>query len=196
MLSQLLLLILPFNGVTAFLPALPRRNHLASCLQSATTLDPPSSSAEDDDEYEYIEYDRLTEAEFVGSEWLVGTCWDSNPNKIEETWVRLITDDSGTNVCVWGDDASGKWSLDVASQFLSLSKENVFGKRIWAATTEDYYYLSGTVRGWTYWQPASVLGQWQARRLGVEKDEAGTPPWFEESDETEQQPGAAEGESA
>lgn len=135
---------------------------------------------DDDDEYEYVEYDCLTEAEFVGSEWLIGTNWDRNPGRIDETWARLVVDASGKNVIVWGDNSQGVWSLDVASQFLSLSKENVLaGKEIWACTVnENYYYLQGTVRGWKYWSAAAVLGQWQAKRLGVtDPDEAGCPPW-------------------
>ena len=149
-----------------------------------------SQDDDDDDEYEYVEYDALTEAEFVGSEWLVGTVWDSNTDKIEETWVRLVVSEDGKNACYWGDQSEGKWSLDVASQFLSISKESLFGKQIWAGIVEDYYFLQGTVRGWSYLQPASVLAQWQAKRLGVDQDEAGVAPWFEET-ETEQ-----EGESS
>ena len=135
----------------------------------------------DDDEYEYLEFDNLTEQEFIASEWLVGTNWDRSPNKIDETWARLIVDADGKNVVVWGDESKGTWALDVATQFLSLSKENILaGKQIWACTVNDYYYLQGTVRGWTYWSAAAVIGQWQARRLGVDREEAGTPPWFED----------------
>ena len=138
---------------------------------------------DDDDEYEYVEFDNLTEQEFIGSEWIVGTNWDKNPNKIDETWTRLIIDKDGKNIAVWGDDSKGTWTFDVPSQFLSVSKENLLaGKQIWACTISDYYYLQGTVRGWTYWSAAAVIGQWQAKRLGVDKDEAGTPPWFETSD--------------
>jgi hypothetical protein len=137
---------------------------------------------DDDEEYEYIEYDNLTEKEFVGSEWLVGTCWD-NRNDIQETWCRLIVDTDGKNVAIWGDNSQGSWNLDVASQFISWSKENkLLGKQIWAATVDDYYYLQGTVRGWRFWSAAAVLGQWQARRLGVDKDEAGIAPWFADDD--------------
>ena len=133
----------------------------------------------DDDEYEYVEYDALTEAEFIGSEWLVGTNWDRRTDLIEETWVRLVTSEDGRNVCYWGDNSEGKWSLDTTSQFLSISKENFFGKQIWAGVVDDFYFVQGTVRGWTYVSTAQVLGQWQARRLGVDKEEAGTAPWFE-----------------
>lgn len=141
-----------------------------------------TDDANDDEDYEYVEYEILTEAEFLGSEWLVGTCFDKNPNKIEETWVRLATDRDGKNVAIWGDKSQGSWSIDVASQFLSMSKEYLWGKEIWAGVVDDYYYLQGTVRGWNFVQPASVLAQWQAKRLGVDPEEAGTPPWFEEEE--------------
>jgi hypothetical protein len=148
---------------------------------------------DNEDEYDYIEYDTLTEAEFVGSEWLIGTNWDRNPAKIDETWARLVTDESGKNVAIWGDKSQGTWNLDVASQFLSISKENVVaGKEIWACTVTDYYYLTGTVRGWKYWSAAAVLGQWQAKRLGVAADEAGTPPWFQDTDTAPLDPQRAE----
>mmetsp|Transcript_31551 Transcript_31551/g.92313 ORF Transcript_31551/g.92313 Transcript_31551/m.92313 type:complete len:230 (-) Transcript_31551:18-707(-) len=138
---------------------------------------------EEEEEFEYVEYDILTESEFMSSEWLVGTCMDSNPNKIEETWVRLATDKDGKNVAIWGDGSQGTWNFDVANQFLSMSKENFFGKDIWAGVVDDYYYTYGTVRGWNFISPAAVRGQWQAKRLGVDPDEAGTAPWFELSDE-------------
>ena len=34
--------------------------------------------------------------------------------------------------------------------------------------------------------PASVLGQWQARRLGVDPDDAGLVPWLEDPLEEEE----------
>lgn len=146
----------------------------------------------DENEFEYVEYDALTEEEFVGSEWMIGTNWDNRPNDIAETWVRLIVDKNGKNVAIWGDDENtqGKWSLDVASQFLSISKENVlWGKKIWACTVDDFYYLQGTVRGWNFLSAACVLGQFQAKRLGVDANEAGTAPWFqqENTEENEEQ---------
>ena len=101
-------------------------------------------------------------------------------------------DEDGKNICYWGDNSEGKWNLDVASQFLSISKESYFGKQIWAGIVDDYYFLQGTVRGWSYLQPASVLAQWQSRRLGVGKDEAGTAPWFEQEDEGEESSSAEE----
>jgi hypothetical protein len=151
---------------------------------------------DDEDEYEYLEYDTLTEPDFLNSEWFVGTCWDSKKNEIRETWVRLAIK-GNKNIAVWGDDAEGTWSLDVASQFLAISKEYLWGKQIWAGVVDDYYFISGTVRGWTYLTPASVLGQWQARRLGVDAEEAGTPPWFEvEDDDDDEEAGEKPNEEA
>jgi hypothetical protein len=161
----------------------------ASAVAAVTPTDSHSDDDDDDDEdeYEYVEYEILTEDDFRKSEWLVGTNWDSRSSEIVETWVRLAVDDKGQNVAVWGDNSNGKWSLDVASQFLSISKESLLtGKQIWACTTDDYYYLQGTVRGWNFLQAASVLGQWQAKRLGVDPEEAGTPPWFQREDDSKE----------
>jgi hypothetical protein len=155
-----------------------------SAVGTSTTLQ-ESDSEEDEDEFEYVEYDALGETEFVGSEWLVGTNWDSRRDKIDETWVRLVVDEKGKNVCYWGDKSQGKWALDVSTQFLSVSKESFFGKQIWAGVVEDYYFQQGTVRGWNYFASASVVGQWQGKRLGVDPEEAGVAPWFEEADEEE-----------
>jgi hypothetical protein len=147
---------------------------------------------DDDDEYEYVEFDSLAESDFAGSEWLVGTVWEGqekdlfgNEKDVQETWVRLFVTDKGKNLAFWGDDSEGTWNFDVASQFLTLSKDSLFGKRIWACTTDDFYYLQGTVRGWNYLQSARVLAQWQAKRLGADPEEAGVAPWFEEDEEDE-----------
>lgn len=141
----------------------------------------------DEDDYEYIEYDMLKEEDFLSSEWFVGTNWNNKKDKIDETWVRLICNenDRSQNVAIWGDGSQGKWSLDVASQYLSISKENkLFGKQLWAGIVNDYYFLQGTVRGWSFLEPASALAQWQAKRLGLdENDDPGVAPWFEEEEE-------------
>ena len=137
---------------------------------------------DDDEEWEYEEFEVLNVEDFYGSEWKVGTLND-NSNKIQETWVRLLQED---DQAIWGDGAKGKWKLDVPNQFLSISKETFGGwggKKIWACQLDDYYYLEGTVRGWAPWMAATVFAQWQARRLGVDKDEAGTAPWFEREEE-------------
>ena len=99
---------------------------------------------DDDDEYEYIEYDVLTEDEFTNSEWLVGTNWDRNPRKIDETWCRLVFDKDNKAVAIWGDRSRGTWKLDVATQFLSISKESLWaGKEIWACTVSRLLLLAG-----------------------------------------------------
>eukprot|EP00568_Trieres_chinensis_P011368 CAMPEP_0183302708 /NCGR_PEP_ID=MMETSP0160_2-20130417/8397_1 /TAXON_ID=2839 ORGANISM="Odontella Sinensis, Strain Grunow 1884" /NCGR_SAMPLE_ID=MMETSP0160_2 /ASSEMBLY_ACC=CAM_ASM_000250 /LENGTH=239 /DNA_ID=CAMNT_0025465511 /DNA_START=59 /DNA_END=778 /DNA_ORIENTATION=- len=153
---------------------------------------------DDEDEWEYVEFETLTESDFVGSEWKVGTVQNDRPTKIVETWVRLLVEEGtpGTgigsgdrNIAIWGDGSKGRWSLDVPSQFFSISKESFggwLGKRIWAGVIEDYYYLQGTVRGWSPISPASVQGQWQAKRLGVDKEEAGIAPWFENDDDVDE----------
>lgn len=101
--------------------------------------------------------------------------------------MHLVTTDSGENEAIWGDGAKGKWTIDVPSQFFSISKESFggwLGKKIWAGTIEDFYYLEGTVRGWGPISPASVVGQWQGVRLGVVNgervtaEERGVAPWF------------------
>jgi len=86
---------------------------------------------------------------------------------------------------VWGDGAKGTWTLDVTSQFFSISKETFggwFGKKIWAGSMDDYYFLQGSIRGWNPVSPASVLGSWQMKRLGVSPEEAGVAPWFMEEE--------------
>lgn len=158
---------------------------LASSTSSVESLTVASDDDEDDDdEFEYVEYDILTEAEFVGSEWLVGTVMDKR-EKIGETWVRLGTNKDGKNVAIWGDNSEGNWNFDTANQFLSVSKNAFWGKNIWAGVVDDFYFCRGTVRGWNFLSAASVVGQWQAKRLGAEKDEAGDAPWFGEDDEDE-----------
>lgn len=159
---------------------------LKSSTSSSESLAVASSDDDDDDdEYEYVEYDILTEAEFLGSEWLVGTVMDKNTDDIGETWVRLATDKDGKNVAIWGDNSEGTWAFDVANQFLNVSKNMPWGKNIWAGVVDDFYFCRGTVRGWNFFSPASVVGQWQAKRLGVEVNEAGVAPWFEEPEEEE-----------
>ena len=161
------------------------------------SLAPAQDDEDDDEEWVYEEYTDLTEADFYNSEWKIGIVWNDNEDVIKETWVRLIVDDNGggpgstpTNVAIWGDGGKGKWSLDVANQFFSISKESFggwFGKRIFAGNADDYYYLQGTVRGWSPVQSASVLGQWQMKRLGVDREEAGIAPWFQEDEDDEEE---------
>ena len=153
----------------------------------------------EDDEMEWVEeeFELLTERDFYNTEWKIGTLMDNKPRdakSIDTTWVRLITTESGENEAIWGDGAKGKWTIDVPSQFFSISKESFggwMGKKIWAGTIEDFYYLEGTVRGWGPLSPASVVGQWQAIRLGivdgerVTEEERGVAPWFAIDDDYE-----------
>mmetsp|Transcript_35162 Transcript_35162/g.85164 ORF Transcript_35162/g.85164 Transcript_35162/m.85164 type:complete len:229 (+) Transcript_35162:160-846(+) len=155
---------------------------------SAITTETSEDDDEDDedDEYEYEEYDFLEESDFTGSEWLVGSCMDSSPNRIDETWVRLAVDPKdGKQLAIWGDNSEGTWKFDKASQFLTMSKNNILGKKIWAGVVDDFYFTLGTVRGWSFFSAAAVVGQWQAKRLGVDPEEAGAAPWFEPQEEEE-----------
>lgn len=169
-------------------------------LNSSTDIESTSLNAQEeddeDDEYEYEEYESLTEADFYNSEWKIGTLWD-NSNNIDETWFRCVVKEGDFGavefIAVWGDGSRGKWNFDAASQFFSISKDSYggwLGKKIWAGTVDDYYYMQGTIRGWNPISPASVLGQWQAKRLGVDREEAGIAPWFqsEEDDDDNEQP--------
>ena len=156
-----------------------------------------NTAFKDDDEYEMVEeeFELLTERDFYNTEWKMGTLMDMKPREaksIDTTWVRLVTTEDGTNKAIWGDGAEGKWTVDVPSQFFSISKETFGGwggKKIWAGTIEDYYYIQGTVRSWGVVAPASVVGQWQAVRLGVvdgdrvTEEERGKAPWFMSEEE-------------
>eukprot|EP00957_Ditylum_brightwellii_P085171 6477312-Ditylum_brightwellii.AAC.1 len=162
-----------------------RRPNGASFLKAVdvpadlSTAKSSNEDEDDDDEWEYEEFETLDENDFFNSEWKVGTVLESSGETIDETWFRLITTEEGENLAIWGDGAKGKWSLDVNAQFFSISKETFggwLGKKIWAGGVDDFYYLQGSVRGWSPLQPASVLGQWQAKRLGVDPDEAGVAP--------------------
>ena len=135
----------------------------------------------DDEDLEWVEeeFETLTERDFYNTEWKIGTLMDNkprDPKSIDTTWVRLSTTEEGTSpfhyalfasdLCVssllssspgtnkatWGDGSKGKWTVDVPSQYFSISKETFggfFGKKIWAGNIDDFYYLEGTVRGWS-----------------------------------------------
>jgi hypothetical protein len=142
------------------------------------------NNEEEDEEWEFEEYERLSESDFYGSEWKVGTLMEGSKT-IDETWCRCAVQD-GQFIAVWGDGSDGRWNFDAGSQFFSITKESFggwFGKKIWAGTVDDYYFMEGTVRGWSPIQPASVIGQWQMKRLGVDPEEAGVAPWFSRDDE-------------
>lgn len=140
---------------------------------------------EEEEDWEYEEYELLAREDFIASEWKVGTL-DKGKKKIVETWVRLL---DRNNEAVWGDGSQGKWNVDVPNQFITISKESFggwFGKKIWACEIDDFYYLEGTVRGWSPISAANVLAEWQARRLGVDREEAGIAPWFETDDDEDE----------
>ena len=151
------------------------------------------------------EFELLAESDFYNTEWKIGTIMENKPREassIDTTWVRLVTTENGDNKAIWGDNSQGKWTIDVPSQFFSISKETFggwFGKQIWAGTVDDFYYLDGTVRGWSPISPASVEGQWQGVRLGVVEgdrvsaEERGEAPWFTAA-ESEDEVGLAEKE--
>jgi len=195
----LLLVSIVFQATDAFIMPQLQSSATNSCQSAQRSMalhssDPTSAVVtennvtdededDDDDEYEYVNYDFLEEADFQGSEWLLGTNMNKSPDRIDETWVRLAIDNDGKQVAIWGDNAQGTWKFDKASQFLSMSKNNILGKKIWAGVVEDFYFSQGSVRGWTFFSAAAVLGQWQAKRLGVDAGEAGTAPWFEAAEE-------------
>lgn len=168
------------------LNTVPRNTAIHAASLSEGEAAPLTKSVdEDDDEWEYEEYEILKESDFYGSEWKVGTVMDGK-KKIKETWCRLVVKEGGEFFAVWGDGGEGKWNFDVASQFISITKDTFGGwggKKLWAGTVEDFYFVEGTVRGWGPISPASVIGQWQMKRLGVDPDEAGVAPWFERKDE-------------
>jgi len=177
----------------------PQRGIETKQWMAETTASVPSTETsdgdneeDDDDEWEYVEFESLSEADLIKSEWLVGTCFERSENKIDETWCRLVTNEKGENLAIWGDNAEGRWALDVASQYITISKNSLWGKQIWACIVDDYYYLSGTVRSWNFFRAASVEAQWQARRLGVDKEEAGIAPWFQEDNEESPVPAIVE----
>ena len=144
-----------------------KSNDTSSNSTSLKTVDIEDEDEDEEEEWEEVEIENLTEQDFYNSEWLIGTVYNDK-TEIEETWVRLTITES-ENIATWGDGAKGKWAIDVASQFISITKETFggwAGKKLWAGIMNDYYYLDGTVRGWGFFRSASILGQWQMKRLG------------------------------
>ncbi|KAL7462025.1 hypothetical protein ACHAXS_002423 [Conticribra weissflogii] len=183
-------------SAVAFLPLAMSTFEAETQVEEADEAsDEASEDSDEEEEEEWIEeeFELLTEKDFYDTEWKIGTVMDSSPSTIATTWVRLTTTAEGTNLATWGDSnrilARGKWAVDVPSQFFSISRESFggwLGKQIWAGTLEDYYFMEGTVRGWSPISPASVIGQWQGIRLGVSKEERGVAPWFRR-EETEEE---------
>lgn len=120
---------------------------------------------------------RFESADFAGSEWKIGVLWGEEQD-IEVSWFRCKADGKSE----WGfkQGNEGRWSLD-DGVYLTVTR-NYFlgwnGRRIYSAkVTDDCNYLEGYVRGWKPWEPASIMGQWQAFRLGVERPNP--PPWVD-----------------
>ena len=115
-------------------------------------------------------------ADFVGSEWKLGVLWRGD-DKIEVTWARCLAD--GSAEFGWG--TRGSWRLD-EGRFLTFAREFPLGwngKRLFSAKVgDDPDFVEGIVRGWKPFESASVMGQWQAIRLGVERK--GVAPWWRE----------------
>mmetsp|Transcript_4920 Transcript_4920/g.7177 ORF Transcript_4920/g.7177 Transcript_4920/m.7177 type:complete len:225 (-) Transcript_4920:67-741(-) len=169
------------NKPPSFLVGIGNRCERSS-VRAIAIDDVTQDGSGEEEEWEYEEYELLTRDDFIASEWKIGTL-DKGSKKIVETWVRFL---DRNNEAVWGDGSQGKWNVDVPNQFITISKESFggwFGKKIWACELDDFYYMEGTVRGWSPVSAANVLAQWQARRLGVDREEAGVAPWFERSDE-------------
>jgi len=143
------------------------------------------TSEEEEDEYEEVEFEYMLYDDMLGSEWKIGDLMEDK-KQINEYWFRLLTNEE----VVWGDNSKGKWKLDERAQFLTISKESFggwLGKKIWACNLVDFYYLEGTIRGWTPLEAATVKGQWQAKRLGCTDEERGPAPWFEDEGDEERE---------
>jgi len=71
----------------------------------------------------------------------------------------------------------------MSGPYLSFSRDFKFGwggKRLFAAKLsrkQNEVFLDGLVRGWTPLEPATVMGQFQAIRLGVNRTVYGEPYW-------------------
>lgn len=139
-------------------------------LAALTTPEPPP-------EPEPAEPKKFEAADFAGSEWKIGVLWGEEED-IEVSWFRCKDDGKSE----WGfrTGNEGRWSLD-DGVYLTVTRDYFLGwngRRIYSAkVTEDCNYLEGYVRGWKPWEPASIMGQWQAFRLGVERPNP--PPWVD-----------------
>lgn len=114
-------------------------------------------------------------SDFAGSEWKIGVNWRDS-ERIDVSWFRIKSD--GTTQWGFNIGSQGQWKMD-EGLYLTVSQDYLFGwngKKLYSAKiSEDLNYLEGIVRGWKPWEPASVMGRWQAVRLGV--DRPNLPPW-------------------
>lgn len=115
--------------------------------------------------------------DFVGSEWKIGVVWGES-ERVDVSWFRL----KGDGVSEWGFNVGGRgrWKLD-EGKYVTVSQDYLLGwngKRLWTAKIcDDPNYLEGIIRGWKPWEPASIMGRWEAIRLGV--DRPNPPPWHD-----------------
>jgi len=120
---------------------------------------------------------RYTRSDLAGSEWKVGINWRDS-DKIDVSWFRLKADGASE----WGFfiGGQGRWKMD-DGLFVTVSQDYFLGwngKRLFSAKIgNDPNYLEGVIRGWKPWEPAAVMGRWQAIRLGVERPNP--PPWHD-----------------
>ena len=118
-----------------------------------------------------------SEADFAGSEWKIGILWRDTA-KVDVTWFRCKDDKTSQ----WGFaiDNQGNWRVD-DGLYLTVTREFLLGwhgRRLFSAKIgDDPNYLEGIIRGWKPWEPASVMGRWQAIRLNV--DRKTKAPWLE-----------------
>ncbi|KAJ1455195.1 hypothetical protein M885DRAFT_617350 [Pelagophyceae sp. CCMP2097] len=138
------------------------------------------ASAADDDDAPVEEAEEAAVYDLDGSEWKVGILWNGK-KKIDVTWIRC----NPGGVARWGLPAEGKWKVEDGN-YATFSRDffgGWNGKRLLSARLQgDGNYLSGYVRGWKPWDTASVLGQFQAIRLGVDRS-AEDAPWLAEQPE-------------
>jgi len=120
-----------------------------------------------------------TAADFAGSEWKIGVLWRES-EKIDVTWFRCKEDQNSE----WGWGADGKWKVEDGIYF-TVSRDFPLGwngRRLFSAKIgRDPNYLEGIIRGWKPWEPASVMGSFQAIRLGVNR--TNPPPWENRQDD-------------
>lgn len=114
-------------------------------------------------------------SDFAGSEWKIGVNWRDS-EKVEVSWFRIKED--GTSQWGFNIGSQGQWKMD-EGMYLTVSQDYLLGwngKKLYTAKIDpDTNYLEGIVRGWKPWEPASVMGRWQAVRLGVDRPKS--PPW-------------------
>lgn len=144
-------------------------------LAEITAPRPPEPLAESESRRQDEASAKYTLGDFADSEWKIGVQW-RDTKKIDVSWFRVKTNGSSQ----WGFNigSSGQWKLD-DGLFITISQDFFLGwngKRLYSARIgDDPNYLEGIIRGWKPWEPASVMGRWQAIRLGVKRPNP--PPW-------------------